>query len=292
MKSCVEDPIQSQSPALPCSSRPQPNSVLCVGDQHLPAAIIGERGGTIHIVVQGSPQFWVDDDGTLKVPDVEVPVRVFNIVRVEADEDNSAGDIPLFRVGLERLAQVASTEDPEELNKPKVEPTNPDPPTTGERKPRTSLFTVLTLLVVAIVLVGAGVVCQIHFGNWSSEFGLTGPKKSTGNETGAQNAEQAESAAKSTKSKWASELLAMPGAVPFAEPEVAKKLELTPIQMDSIRQLNKITVDAANDLEKYWGSGDRWELAHKRTMLLDESRRQALQMLTAPQRKLWEEITQ
>src|SRR6516164_4629047 len=101
MNTCVDEPDQTLISVPKRAARPQPNSVLSVGEQQLPAAIIEERGGTLHVVIQGSPQFWVEDDGTLKTQDGEFAVRVFNIVRKDADDNDSAGDIPIFRVGLE-----------------------------------------------------------------------------------------------------------------------------------------------------------------------------------------------
>ena len=103
------------------------------------------------------------------------------------------------------------------------------------------------------------------------------------------NVEQPGSAANATVSGF--KLSELPGAAPFAQAELVEKLELTPSQTDAIRRLNKITLEAVNDLEKYWGGGDRWELAQKRTLLLGEARRQALQLLTEQQRKQWDEMT-
>ena len=85
-----------------------PDCILSVGAQNLPAAIIEERGGTLYVIIQGSPQFRVDDAGHLKTPDKDLEVCVFNIVRLETEEDDPAGEIPEFRIGLERLGTVAN----------------------------------------------------------------------------------------------------------------------------------------------------------------------------------------
>ena len=248
----------------------------------------------MHIVVQGSPQFWVEDDGTLKTPDGEFSVRVFNIVREEAEEaenDETAGDIPTFRVGLERLGPIERTDDPDEFDQPKPEPKK-TAAVNGEKKARISPLSVLALAIVAAMLVGAAIVWQTHSANWPFSLGSKGPNQSAGDKADLPSgAEQPGSADQSTSLRIAAELLAMPGAVPFAQPEVAKKLGLTPTQADAIQRLNKITLEAVNDLEKYWGSGDRWELAQKRTMLLEEARQHALQLLTSPQRERWDKIT-
>ena len=82
-----------------------PDCLLTIGSQCL-AAILAEEGDTsLHVLIQGSPLFWVEDTGVLQTTDVEIPVRVSNIVRMEADEDDSVSSMPSFRIGLTRLGQ-------------------------------------------------------------------------------------------------------------------------------------------------------------------------------------------
>ena len=73
------------------------------------------------------------------------------------------------------------------------------------------------------------------------------------------------------------EILRLPGVEPFLNPEVAKKLELTPSQMGAFGRLNKTTQEALEDLEKYWESSGRLELAQRRNVLLEAARQEALQ---------------
>ena len=84
------------------------------------------------------------------------------------------------------------------------------------------------------------------------------------------------------------EILRLPGVEPFLNPEVAAKLELTPSQTDAFKRLNRATQDAFEDLEKYWESGGRLELARRRDVLLEAARHEALQLLTDQQREQWE----
>ena len=249
----------------------------------------------MHIVVQGSPQFWVEDDGTLKTPDGEFSVRVFNIVREEAEDaenDETAGDIPTFRVGLERLGPIDRNDDPDEFDQPEPEPKKTEAAANGEKKSRTFPLSVLALAFVAAMLVAAAIAWRTHSGNWTFDLWPKGASPSAGDKAGSlTGVEQSGSAANAKSSRIASELLAMPGAVPFVQPDVVNKLDITPTQTGAIQRLNKITLDAVNDLEKYWGGGDRWELAKKRTRLLEEAQQQALQMLTDPQRKQWDDLT-
>jgi len=84
------------------------------------------------------------------------------------------------------------------------------------------------------------------------------------------------------------EILRLPGVEPFLNPKVAKKLDLTPSQMGVFGRLNKTTQQALADLEKYWESDGRLELAQRQNVLLEAARREALQVLTDQQRQTWE----
>jgi hypothetical protein len=292
MKLCVEEPVQTLTSAGNRTSRPQPNCVLSVGEQQLPAAITEERGGTMHVIVQGSPQFWVEDDGTLKTPDADFAVRVFNIVREAADGDDVAGTIPAFRVGLERLGPIERKIDPEEADQPEVEAVKTNLAPVREEKTRISPFSILALVMVAAVLVGAVIVWKTSVGKWTFPFKLPGISGFAAGQVDSQgNGETPDSVSNPTPLRIASDISELPGGAPFVQAEVIDKLSLTPTQTGDFERLNKLTLEALNDLEKYSGSDDRWELAQKRTVLLNEARQQALQLLTEPQRKLWDELT-
>jgi hypothetical protein len=56
-------------------------------------------------------------------------------------------------------------------------------------------------------------------------------------------------------------------------------------------RLNKTIQGALEDLEKYWESAGRLELARRRGMLLEAARQEALQLLTDQQRQQWEAMT-
>ena len=86
----------------------------------------------------------------------------------------------------------------------------------------------------------------------------------------------------------AAEILRLPGVEPFLTPDVAKKLALTPSQMGAFGRLDKTTQEALADLEKYWESPGRLELAQRRSMLLEVARQEALRLLTVEQRLQWE----
>jgi hypothetical protein len=87
------------------------------------------------------------------------------------------------------------------------------------------------------------------------------------------------------------EVLKLPGVEPFLKPEVAKKLALTASQSSAFGRLAKTTQEALQDLEKYWESTGRLELARRRNVLLDAARQEALQLLTDQQRQQWDNLT-
>ncbi len=87
------------------------------------------------------------------------------------------------------------------------------------------------------------------------------------------------------------EMLKLPGVEPFLRPEVIAKLELTPTQTDAIGRLDKTTSEALQDLEKYWESVGRLELARRRDVVLGAAREEAMQLLTDQQRQQWEAMT-
>ena len=87
------------------------------------------------------------------------------------------------------------------------------------------------------------------------------------------------------------EIVRLPGVEPFLTREVAKKLELTASQTAAFGRLNKTTQQALDDLEKYWESAGRSELARKRNVLLEAARQEALELLTDQQRQQWEAMT-
>jgi hypothetical protein len=285
MKSREQEPAGSKRASRRKTPPQQPTCVLSIGAQRLPAVIAEERGGTMHVMVQGSPQFWVEDSGQLTTPDAELSVRVFNIVRVEAAEDDPAGSIPAFRIGLERLGQVARETDPDD----DLDEEDDDEVEVLTKKPkRFSLSGPLSLIAVVAILVSAAAAWQRHAGHiWAAPWGAnSGGRKLLGSPSlpDSGTIESPSSHAPSGVSK-------LPGVEPFLQPEVVKKLDLTPAQTDACQRLNLTTQQAVEDLEKYWGSADRWELARKRDMLLLSARQEALELLTDPQRKLWDDMS-
>jgi hypothetical protein len=292
MKTCEEENARSEMPSSRRPRRAEPDCILTVGPQRLPAAIDEERGGTMHVMVQGNPQFWVEDTGQLTTADAEISIRVFNIVRLEAADDDATDGIPTFRIGLDCLSQVDR----------QLHPGSPDLAVSGadnvdlsaKESPYFRLGGVMALTMVAAAAV-------LAVGMWQGQNGLRTVLGSWLNSvvramhvpnSAPSLQKPPDAVAVPAPQEALAELLRLPGTEPFLRPEVAKKLELTPDQKDACQRLNRIVQDAVEDLEKYWGGGGRLELAQKRSVLLDEARRQALLLLTEPQRKQWDELAQ
>jgi hypothetical protein len=287
MPSVDKEPARPQNPPPRRPARAQPDCVLNIGFQNLPAAIVEERGGTLHVLIQGSPQFWVDDSGQLKTQETELEVRVFNIVRVESEEEDPVGEIPTFRIGLERLGTVANEDETDEADADEEEPEADE----AQVKKTTSFpFRGLILLLLAACGVCGGAwVGQNYFSTrfvfpaWTN----AGKQSNIANNASAGPDKQPDANAALVLSPAFTELLRLPGVEPFLQPEVAKRLDLSPEQSDAIQRLQQITQMAVADLAKYWGDDRRLEVAQKQKALLDEARQQALQLLTEPQRELW-----
>lgn len=300
MPSADEGPVRSPTRSAgapsppPRPARAQPDCVLSVGAQNLPAAIIEERGGTLHVVIQGNPQFWVDDAGHLKTPETELEVCVFNIVRLEADEDDPAGDIPQFRIGLERLGTVAK-EEPEDENDGEDgdEPEESEVKTKARKTTRGGLRTLLVTLVAVALIAGAALTWQHRLGKWTDlEKWMVFPPaadrvKPQPGKPAAPSGAAPQPAANTASPPVPVKLLRLPGVQPFLRPEVANWLDLSPSQKEALQRLDQVTQIGMKDLEKYWSDNDRLEDAQKRNALLDEARQQALEVLTDQQRELW-----
>ena len=285
-----EDEGQSRRLLRRRSASAQPTCVLSVGSQRLPAAIAEERGGTLHVLIQGSPQFWVEDSGQLSTPQGELSVRVFNIVRVEEEEEHPAGSIPTFRIGLEQLGQVAPEYDPDGPETGETEADEMEDEAGGNS--RSSPGGVLGVAVAIALLVSAAAAWRHYSGNGNvAPAKVGGENEAVSSNYAGQLTMHRPAGGSAATASYTPDLVRLPGVEPFVRPEVAKKLGLTPAQMGACQRLNRTTQDAVADLEKYWGSGGRLELAQKRNVLLDAARQEALELLTDPQRKLWNEMT-
>ena len=82
------EPVSSRRSLRRPVAPAQPDCLLTIGSQCLAAVLAEEWDTGLHVLIQGSPLFWVEDTGVLQTPDAEIAVRVSNIVRMETDEDD------------------------------------------------------------------------------------------------------------------------------------------------------------------------------------------------------------
>jgi hypothetical protein len=105
---------------------------------------------------------------------------------------------------------------------------------------------------------------------------------------------QAQESAHSTSLSWRElqkTIPRLPGATAFTLPEVIERLRLTDDQQRQIRRLIETTAQTARDLDRQLSGQQRHEVSELRERLLDETRREALKLLTDPQHAEWEKLT-
>ncbi len=291
MDSHEDELAQSQgSTKLPFSTA-QPDCLLAVGSQRFAAILTDECETGMHVQIQGSPLFWVEDSGVLQTPDSEISVRVANIVRIESIEDQFVSSIPAFRIGLTCLGQAEEKPAPTTTMGTRRPPAFPlgsaDSIPLSDRPPgriRAAAGGLIALVMIAtpLALVAAA---------WRHHVQQAGTNDAQQAVMPPSTAPEVPQPAKPAILEPTPETLKLPGIEPFLRPEVIAKLELTPTQTDAIGRLDKTTREALQDLEKYWESVGRLELARRRDVVLEAAREEALQLLTDQQRRQWEAMT-
>lgn len=297
MESREEEPASSSSSSQQLAFPAQPDCLLTIGSQHLAAVLAEEWDTGLLVLIQGSPLFWVDDIGTFQTSEAEIAVRVSNIVNVETDDDDLDSNIPVFRIGLVRLDQ------PPLKLRPQVAPAEKTRPKLVSRLPldriRISVsgliaFSLLVTPLAIVVAVWRYHAQQVVSADAQSAVAVAPQVSSLTPPNGEESAATflpAASVVPEPIPEPTPEILQLPGVEPFLKLEVAKKLELTPQQMGAFGRMNRTTQEALADLEKYWESDGRLELAQRRNVLLEAARREALQVLTDRQRQTWEAMT-
>src|SRR5208282_6597910 len=106
MEKCEEEPVRPRRTSKGPESRVQPNCVLTVGTQSLAGVLDDESETNVSVLIQGPPLFWVEEGGLLQTSIAEVPIRVCNILREEAEEDDLSSGTQVFRVGLALLGRA------------------------------------------------------------------------------------------------------------------------------------------------------------------------------------------
>ena len=282
MESFQAEPTGVQPASQGAVSVAQADCLLTIGSQHIAAILADESATGLHVLIQGSPLFWVEDVGTIQTTEVEIAVRVSNIVHLETGENESASSIPTFRIGLERVGQPAVKKSVQPAPVPRGEARFQHVSRRPVGRIRLSVGGLIAFALITTPLV-------VGFAAWREHVHQAKPveTQSTAVASSATIANGLEPT-KPTVPEPTPEIVRLPGVEPFLNPDVARKLELTPSQMGIFRQLNKTAQDALKDLEKYWESDGRLELAQRRNVLLETARQEALQVLTDQQRQTWD----
>jgi hypothetical protein len=225
----------------------------------------------------------------LQTADLDIAVRVSTIVRMESIEGHFASNVPAFCIGLTRLGQTGA--------KSRLQPSMPP------RKARPKLLSIPPLgrvrallgWLMAFAMIATPLVLVIAA--WQHHF-YQAQSADSNADVGAASADvpqctpvNGRQPAVALVPDPAPEILRLPGVEPFLNPQVAAKLALTPSQTGALGRLNATIQGALQDLEKYWESVGRLELARRRNVLLDAARQEALQLLTDQQRQQWEAMT-
>jgi len=283
MESCEEELVGLHRSSIRLVTPVQPDCVLVIGEQRLPAILADERDDGLHVLIQGSPLFWVEDSGVLQTSEAEIAVRVSNIVRIEQEKNDSNSNMLAFRIVLAHLGQTTGKLPPLVVQIPLQEP-RPDLPRHPPRyQVRVTAGGIVAFAMIATPVVFVAAAWQHHVGSVVLQNDDTAPSDAV---LSSQTVNPY-----SDVPEVAYEILQLPGVEPFLKPEVAKKLALTPSQVGAFGRLDKTTQVALEDLEKYWESAGRLELARRRCMLLETALQEALRLLTDQQRQQWESMT-
>ncbi len=298
MESREEEPVHAGRTLVRPVSPEHPDCLLTIGSQRFTARLADERDSGLYVLIQGNPLFWVEDTGVLQTSESEIAVRVCTIVRMETEEDEFASSMTGFRIGLAPLSRAELKVWPQAA---------PIPRRKAPHKlrwllplPRISISSggVIALALIAMLLVFVAIAWQGHARQTncvvSSSTAVAAPNaRSLTPAIQQRSTEPAQSAAPAMPAipEPTTETLQLPGVEPFLTPEVAKRLELTPSQTGAIGRLNKTTQVALQDLEKYWESAGRLEVAQRRNVVLEAARQEVLQLLTDWQRQQWEAMT-
>ena len=266
----------------------RPNCVLAIGSQRLPAILAEECLDSLLLLIRGNPLFWVDDEGELQAPDLAVTVRVSSIVCVEKGEADSAFHVPEFRIAVARLGQTAvKRPQPAQIPEQELHCGRPASRFQKSARPTTGMLVTLNLILTPIVVVAVAWLTHLY-----QVHSSTSPNADTANlDTRSPTPAIKQQATEDVASRLLLEIHQLPGVEPFLQAAVTEKLALTPSQMGALRRLDKTTQQALADLEKYWESSGRLELARRQNMLLEDARHEALQLLTDEQRQRWEALT-
>jgi hypothetical protein len=219
-------------------------------------------------------------------------VYIRDILPPKGVDMDAEGALPWVRLGLSRLSEAISTE------QPKVSWWLPVVSYMNLLKSRLPTGTFAVLGIALTLIVAATPVSLMYLtkdaeplhGDWLKPIrklasSMT-PKKTTNGTTPATSESPSTTESSSTTipdGTPAEALLRLPGASPFATPEV--------VAQKQIRELLGLTSAEMRRIETKADSLEPQQLQQERTRLLNQIRRKALGLLTDEQIDAWEKIT-
>jgi len=301
--------------------KPQQQGVLKVKERELPVRMLDGSAGGFSVVTDRDPGMAVDDLLELRTPSGRFEVRVVHVRKeVPKATNGRTGHAPgalKFRVGLERLRDLTpSDEEPVRIGW--LERLSPRGYVSSSI-PLGVMAVVFVLAMVGLPTIGVMLLWRWqgqldkHFAWWGGRQAATSQpdspggrkqpdhaaedpqtRKPAGTARPASNAGQPGGATYSASShrgqSWATTIQRLPGATALLLDEVVEELRLTGSQYEEIRKIVESTEDALRLVGERWSRDTRQQQSQKRSILLNQARRRALQVLTPEQRAQWEAL--
>jgi hypothetical protein len=86
---------------------PPQHAVLKIGERELPVTLLNESAHGLGVLTDDPGKLWVDQTGMLKTTTTWLNVRVKYVLRNEPKGQNGTSAAGKFRIGLERLGEIA-----------------------------------------------------------------------------------------------------------------------------------------------------------------------------------------
>ena len=300
-------------------SASQQESVLRAGRKQIPVRVLDESAGGFAVLANRHPGVGPDDVVRLCTESGWHEARVVHVCDHESavaeGEPVVESEGPQFRVGLERLRDLASWEAERGLR------AWFDRLGIGGFLPLFSSTVVVGVMLAVSVTaaIAAGAVVYGRMGHSGpTPGGAVGqpansspqaarrssgkahqpsepvPGQSTGRFGSGSPVQRSSSSGPSGNAGDSSGLAAtirrLPGAGPFALKEVARELDLNESQQEEIGRIIELSGEAIGQIRVRWPGQTRQQHAERRQILLGEARRRVVELLTKEQRARWEAL--
>lgn len=281
-------------------NRQPPAATLEIGHKRVPALILDESTEGFSVLMEQDLGVQVGDVLRLRTETTIDEVRVANVGR-EAHGRR-------YRIGLQRLRELEVLGSPVPKIPWLVRWFRSDPAVPGQSMVGATLL--IGVLVIAAPLLATGLFFALSRAAAEPAADWIVPERASGSDGSSDPVRrfllgQRDPGAPEPSSRRApsstrishtpgSQLQAiaesLPGAAALLVPEVAERLTLTIAQRQRLRELTEATEAALEQIERTAPDDSRKERARKRNVLFTEARKQALELLTPPQRAAWEAL--